>query len=308
MKFFISFILLILTMNAMNLEPYQKRVEQLSDEEKRVLIHKGTERPFSGKYTNEKSNGIYTCKICDTPLYKSNDKFDSNCGWPSFDDAIEGAVKRVADADGRRVEIVCATCGGHLGHVFLGEGLTPKNTRHCVNSISIKLDASKEKKDENLSYAYFAGGCFWGVEYYLEKLDGVKEVVSGFMGGHVKNPGYREVVGGRTGHLEAVEVIYDKNKVSYEMLAKTFFEIHDPTQENGQGPDIGTQYLSAIFYCDENQKNIAENLIVQLEKKAYKVAITLRPKVKFYKAESYHQNYYNKSGKTPYCHSYRKVF
>lgn len=308
MKFFISFILLILTMNAINLEPYQKRVEQLSDEEKRVLIHKGTERPFSGKYTNEKSNGIYTCKICDTPLYKSNDKFDSNCGWPSFDDAIEGAVKRVADADGRRVEIVCATCGGHLGHVFLGEGLTPKNTRHCVNSISIKLDASKEKKDENLSYAYFAGGCFWGVEYYLEKLDGVKEVVSGFMGGHVKNPGYREVVGGRTGHLEAVEVIYDKNKVSYEMLAKTFFEIHDPTQENGQGPDIGSQYLSAVFISSEDEKNTIKKLISQLEANGYKVATKILKSSEFYKADEGHQNYYKKKGSLPYCHSYKKRF
>ena len=219
----------------MNLEPYQKSVEQLSESDKRVLIHKGTERPFSGKYTNEKSNGIYTCKICDTPLYKSNDKFDSNCGWPSFDDAIEGAVKRVADADGRRVEIVCATCGGHLGHVFLGEGLTPKNTRHCVNSISIKLDASKEKKDENLSYAYFAGGCFWGVEYYLEKLDGVKEVVSGFMGGHVKNRGYREGVGGRPGHFDDVEGIYDPEgdwitavleAVGLDCLISVSFDLH----------------------------------------------------------------------------------
>jgi len=127
-------------MNAMDLKPWAGKIEQLSDEEKHVLINKGTQAPYVGKYTNEKSNGVYTCKICETPLYKSSDKFDSNCGWPSFDDAIAGAVKRVPDADGRRVEIVCAKCGGHLGHVFEGEGFTAKNTRHCVNSISLKLE------------------------------------------------------------------------------------------------------------------------------------------------------------------------
>ena len=121
-------------------------------------------------------------------------------------------------------------------------------------------------------------------------------------------PTYKIVCSGFSGHLEVVEVVFDESIVSYGTLVKLFFEIHDFTQTNGQGPDIGTQYLSAIFYCDENQKNIAEELIEQLKKKAYKVATTLRPKVKFYKAESYHQNYYNKSGKTPYCHSYRKVF
>ena len=159
-----------------------------------------------------------------------------------------------------------------------------------------------------VSYAYFAGGCFWGVEYYLEKLDGVKEVVSGFMGGHVKNPGYREVVGGRTGHLEAVEVIYDKNKVSYEMLAKTFFEIHDPTQENGQGPDIGSQYLSAVFISSEDEKNTIKKLISQLEANGYKVATKILKSSEFYKADEGHQNYYKKKGSLPYCHSYKKRF
>ncbi len=165
-----------------------------------------------------------------------------------------------------------------------------------------------KSKKENLKKAYFAAGCFWGVEFLFQKQIGVLEVVSGYMGGDIENPTYEIVCGGFSGHLEVVEVIFDESIVSYETLAKLFFEIHDFTQTNGQGPDIGTQYLSAIFYCDENQKNIAEELIEQLKKKAYKVATTLRPKVKFYKAESYHQNYYNKSGKTPYCHRYRKVF
>ncbi|QOY52127.1 bifunctional methionine sulfoxide reductase B/A protein [Candidatus Sulfurimonas baltica] len=308
MKLFISFILLITTMNAIDLKPWKGRIEQLSEEEKYVLINKGTERPFVGKYTDTTDGGVYTCKICQTPLYKSDDKFKSSCGWPSFDDAIAGAVKRVPDADGRRVEIVCAKCGGHLGHVFEGEGYTDKNTRHCVNSISLEFNKKDDAKVDNLSKAYFAGGCFWGVEYYLEKLDGVKEVHSGFMGGHVKNPSYYEVVRSNTGHLEAVEVIYDSSKISYKMIAKTFFEIHDPTQANGQGPDIGEQYLSAVFVNNENEKNTIRELISQLKQNGFDIATKILEKQEFYKAEEDHQNYYNKKGTKPYCHGYRKRF
>nr|WP_325335746.1 bifunctional methionine sulfoxide reductase B/A protein [Sulfurimonas sp.] len=283
-------------------------MEQLSDEEKSVILHKGTERPFVGKYTDEKSRGIYTCKLCDAPLFDSSSKFDSHSGWPSFDDEIKGAIKRVPDSDGRRVEIVCAACGAHLGHVFEGEGFTPKNTRHCVNSISLNLVKKPDLKDENLSYAYFAGGCFWGVEHYLQKLSGVKEVISGFMGGHVKNPSYYEVVRSNTGHLEAVEVIYDKSKISYEQIAKTFFEIHDPTQTNGQGPDIGEQYLSAVFVQDDKEREVIENLISKLEANGYRVATKIIKKSDFYPADESHQDYYEKKGSNPYCHGYIKRF
>lgn len=280
------------------------KYNNLTQDEKYIIEQKGTEYRFSGIYNDFYEEGVYLCKKCNAPLYKSEDKFKSSCGWPSFDDEIVGAIKKVPDADGRRVEIVCQKCGGHLGHIFEGEGFTSKNIRHCVNSLSLNFKSKKE----NLKKAYFAAGCFWGVEFLFQKQIGVLEVVSGYMGGDIENPTYKIVCSGFSGHLEVVEVIFDESIVSYETLAKLFFEIHDFTQTNGQGPDIGTQYLSAIFYCDENQKNIAEELIEQLKKKAYKVATTLRPKVKFYKAESYHQNYYNKSGKTPYCHSYRKVF
>ncbi|MDY0122626.1 bifunctional methionine sulfoxide reductase B/A protein [Sulfurimonas sp.] len=283
-------------------------MEQLSEEEKNVLLHKGTERPFVGKYTNEKSRGIYTCKICDAPLFDSSAKFDSGTGWPSFDDAIEGAIKRIPDADGRRVEIVCANCGAHLGHVFEGEGFTAKNTRHCVNSISLNLVKKPDIKDKNLSYAYFAGGCFWGVEYYLQKLDGVKEVISGFMGGHVKNPSYYEVVRTDTGHLETVEVVYDSSVIPYEEIAKTFFEIHDPTQTNGQGPDIGEQYLSAVFVNNEDERKTVESLIEKLEANGYRVATKIVEKSEFYAADESHQDYYEKKGSKPYCHGYVKRF
>lgn len=308
MKNLIIFILIIINMNASDLKPWSSKIEKLTQEEKNILINKGTERPFSGKYTNEKSKGVYTCKICDAPLYDSGDKFDSGSGWPSFDDAIKGAIKRIPDADGRRVEIVCANCGAHLGHVFEGEGFTSKNRRYCVNSLSLNLIKKQDIKDENISYAYFAGGCFWGVEYYLQKLEGVKEVISGFMGGHVKNPSYYDVVRSNTGHLESVEVIYDKNKISFQELAKTFFEIHDPTQTDGQGPDIGKQYLSAVFVNNQEEREIVSKLIKKLETNGYKIATKIIEKSEFYPADESHQNYYEKKGGTPYCHGYTKRF
>jgi methionine-S-sulfoxide reductase len=163
-------------------------------------------------------------------------------------------------------------------------------------------------QESNLKKAYFAGGCFWGVEYHLEKLPGVKDVVSGFMGGHVKDPSYRQVVFTRTGHVETVEVVYDPQKISFETIAKNFFEIHDFTQTDGQGPDIGTQYLSVLFYSDASEKKVAEQLVAVLTKKGYKVATTIRKAEPFYSAEGYHQDYYERSGKLPYCHSYTKVF
>lgn len=307
MKSIIILFITTITLLAMDLKPWNGKLEQLSDFEKHVIINKGTELPYTGKHLYNKKDGIYTCKVCDSPLYKSDDKFDSNCGWPSFDDEIEGAIKRVKDADGKRVEIVCNTCGAHLGHVFTGEGFTKKNIRHCVNSISLNFKEDVDAKTE-LKKAYFAGGCFWGVEYYLEKLDGVQEVTSGFMGGKLKNPSYKDVIYKNTGHLEVVEVLYNPNKITYEALAKMFFEIHNPEQVDGQGPDIGEQYLSAVFVSDTSERKTIQKLINILESKGYKVATTIREKKEFYKAEGYHQDYYEKKGSTPYCHGYVKRF
>ena len=277
---------------------------KLTPEEARIILHKGTERPFTGKFDKFYEKGTYTCKQCDALLYESADKFDSGCGWPSFDDEIKGAVKRVQDADGRRTEILCANCDGHLGHVFLGEGFTDKNTRHCVNSISMNFIPAKVETER----AIFASGCFWGVEYQLQKLDGIISTTVGYTGGHIPNPTYKQVCTGLTGHAEAVEVIFDPSKVSYETVARLYFETHDPTQVDGQGPDIGTQYRSEIFYLSDEQKKVSEKLIKVLRKKGLDVVTELTPATTFYDAEDYHQDYYIKKGGTPYCHAYTKRF
>jgi len=278
----------------------------LNDEETRVIVHKGTEAPYSGEYNDFYESGAYHCKRCDAKLYESSDKFKSNCGWPSFDDEVPGAVQRYPDADGRRVEIVCANCDGHLGHVFEGEGFTQKNVRHCVNSVSLTfVPKIAEVKDAT---AYFAGGCFWGVEHLFQELPGVLDAESGYMGGSQENPSYQDVIHRNTGHYEVVKVSYDANKIGFKQLAMFFFEIHDPTQANGQGPDIGHQYQSVLFYHNEGEKQLAEQLIQELETKGFVIATQIKKVEPFWKAEDYHQDYYLKTKKQPYCHRYQKRF
>ena len=299
-------------------------LRDLTPEEEAVIVHKGTERPFSGEYNDHHQAGTYVCRRCGTPLYESDDKFDSGCGWPSFDDELPGAVKRLPDADGRRTEILCEACGAHLGHVFEGEQLTDKDTRHCVNSISLQFIPAGAEKDsaspegsgaldngapaDSVARAYFAGGCFWGVEHLFQEVDGVSAVRSGYMGGDTEEPTYREVCNGTTGHAEAVEVVYDPAVVSYETLAKLFFEIHDPTQVDRQGPDRGSQYRSAVFYVDNGQKRVADELVTILRDKGYDVATEVTEAGRFWEAEDYHQDYYEKTGGRPYCHARQKRF
>lgn len=278
---------------------------KLTPEEAYIIEQKGTERPFSGQYYNFDEEGTYLCKRCNAPLYRSTDKFDAHCGWPSFDDEVKGAVKRTTDADGYRTEISCSNCGAHLGHVFLGEGFTPKNTRHCVNSLSLSFEAAPGTKTDT---ALFASGCFWGTEYYLKKAKGVLATQVGYTGGTVQNPSYKQVCTGTTGHYECVQVVFDPSIIGYEELAKLFFETHDPEQTNGQGPDIGPQYRSAIFYADVQQKETAQRLIAILAQKGLNIATEVKPASVFWPAEAYHQDYYAKTGGSPYCHVYRKLF
>jgi peptide methionine sulfoxide reductase msrA/msrB len=284
---------------------------QLTADEERVIIHKGTEPPFTGKYTNHFDKGVYTCRRCGAELFESSSKFRSDCGWPSFDEQIPGAVRQLPDPDGMRIEVLCNHCGGHLGHVFLGERLTEKDTRYCVNSISMDFIPAEQRQarvEPKTERAFFASGCFWGTEYHFQRAPGVISTTVGFMGGRVANATYEQVRTGRTGHAETTEVIYDPSKTSYEQLARLFFETHDFTQSDGQGPDIGTQYRSAIFYLSDEQKQTAERLVQQLRQKGFDVKTEITQAGTFWPAEDYHQDYYSKTEGTPYCHIYREIF
>lgn len=169
--------------------------------------------------------------------------------------------------------------------------------------------AQNQNKRKNMERALFASGCYWGTEYYLQQQEGVISTTVGYTGGHVENPTYREVCTGTTGHAETVEVIYDPEKTDYETLVKIFFNTHDPTQVNRQGPDIGEQYRSAIFYLNEEQKQIAEKVVKILEDKGYDVATEITKATKFYtEQDDKHQDYYVKTGGTPYCHKYTERF
>lgn len=279
----------------------------LTPEQLHVIDAKGTEPAFSGKFIEaEAVNGTYICRACGTALFRADSQFTSGCGWPSFDDEIKDAVKRTPDADGRRTEILCNHCDAHLGHVFSGEKITLKNLRHCVNSISIEF--IPDETLENTEEAIVAGGCFWGVEYLFQQLSGVLKTEVGYIGGNMENPDYKSVCSGKTGHVEALRIVYDTKKLTYEKIIKYFFEIHDPSQADGQGPDIGEQYLSMIFYFNSVQKQIAKKIIAQLKSLDVAIATQLQPVTVFWPAEDYHQNYYYKTGKQPYCHIYQKRF
>jgi peptide methionine sulfoxide reductase msrA/msrB len=296
MKIILAF-LMLLTINNTIAKEDDLKYNELTHEEKQVIEKRATEPPFSGKYNDHYQAGTYLCLRCGAPLYESISKFDSGSGWPSFDDEISGAIKRIPDADGRRVEIVCANCNAHLGHVFEGEKYTEKNIRHCVNSRSLTFVPAPQTAS-----AYVAGGCFWGVEHYLQQDEGVISATSGYMGGNVENPDYHQVCLGTTGHAETVKVLYDPGKTSYEAILRRFFEIHDPTQYNHQGPDYGNQYRSAIFFSNQEEMKTAQKLIDLLKAKGFDVVTELKPALKFWQAENYHQDYYEKSGGAPYCH------
>jgi peptide methionine sulfoxide reductase msrA/msrB len=278
--------------------------QNLNQLEQDVIIHKSTEKPFSGEYDNFYKAGVFVCKNCNNPLYSSRAKFDAGCGWPAFEACFKDSVKQTLDQDGRRIEITCDQCDAHLGHVFKGERFTVTNERHCVNSVSIKyLETDK---------TIVGCGCFWGVQFYFDRLKGVVGTKVGYYGSKLENPTYEQVCSGNTGHYETIEIEYVKEIVSYEQVIKYFFAIHDFNQANGQGNDIGQQYKSVIFYQDDLQINIVENVIQELKELVDKnVATLVLPYLessKFYSAELCHQDYYAKNGHEPYCHFYKKIF
>lgn len=278
----------------------------LNDEEKRIIEWKGTEMPFSGEYYNNTKQWTYYCRKCGHALYTSSDTFDSGCGWPSFDDAIPGAVKRIDDADWIRTEITCANCWWHLWHVFVGERSTDKNTRHCVNSLSMKFVASSEA-DQDKSHreeAVLWWGCFWCIEAGLQRLQWVLEIHSGYAWGKRQFPTYEHICTGCTWHIEVVRVRFDPNIISYETLLQVFFTLHDPTSIDKQWADAWEQYRSVIFYTSELQRTIASTVIAALDQQwiySMPIVTEARPLDTFWIAEWYHQNYFNQHQTKPYC-------
>ena len=262
-----------------------------------------------------KDKGIYKCAACGNELFTDEMKFDSHCGWPSFDKEIAGGKIKTHEDNSlgmHRTEIICAKCGGHLGHLF-DDGPTETVKRYCVNSLSLEfqpIQDSQEKasvalnQNSNIDTITLGGGCFWCVEAVYEMLEGVKTVESGYSGGHVTNPSYSEVCMRNTGHAEVAQIVFDNQKTSLEEILKVFFTVHDPTTYNRQGADEGEQYRSVIFYRNQKQYDIAKSIVDDLNKnKVYPdpVITQLNPFKIFYKAEDYHQDYYAINKNKAYC-------
>jgi peptide methionine sulfoxide reductase msrA/msrB len=284
---------------------------RLDPEAYRITQNAGTEVAFCGNLLDNKKEGVYCCIVCGLPLFSSEHKFHSGTGWPSFYSPIdpEHIAQRVDRSHGTvRTEINCARCGAHLGHVF-DDGPPPTGQRYCLNSAALKFYEKGEARPPEsqpvkTEVAYFAGGCFWGVQHYFKQGAGVLGAVSGYMQGHLDKPTYKQVCTDRTGHAETVKVVYDPERITYRRLLEAFFKMHDPTQLNRQGPDVGAQYRSGIWYTTEEQKREAEELIKNLEaERRYgdaKIVTQVEPAKTFWPAEEYHQDYLAKTGGV--CH------
>ena len=274
----------------------------LTPEQFRILRTQGTEAAFCGGLLKNKEQGIYTCAACNLPLFESGTKFESGTGWPSFFQGIGGNVAEKSDVSHGmvRTEILCARCDSHLGHVF-PDGPEPTGLRYCLNSECLKFHAQgllaaagEDVPETKAAEMVIAGGCFWCVEAVFEEVDGVFDASSGYAGDDARSANYEAVSSGKTKHAEAVRLVYDPAKVSYERLLDLHFATHDPTTLNRQGADSGPQYRSTVFYATPEEKAAAEGVIAKHNasgKFPGPIVTTLEPLTEFFPAEPYHQNY-----------------